>query len=131
MNKPAHSSDSHTVLVVGAGGEDAVELLSRLGLSPAVLDTPTIERLGALRDAEFAVVLPSSGDDAGMMLAIGFMLAALGRERICLLAPAAQQLPAALQGALRIAPDDAGVWQLLLAREMKRAGLEVDLNKAL
>jgi hypothetical protein len=27
--------------------------------------------------------------------------------------------------------DDDGLWRLLLARELKKAGLEVDLNKAL
>jgi hypothetical protein len=27
--------------------------------------------------------------------------------------------------------DDAGLWRVLLAREMKRAGLNVDLNRAL
>jgi hypothetical protein len=36
-----------------------------------------------------------------------------------------------LDGVLRVSPDDTGVWRLLLAREMKRAGLDVDLNKAL
>jgi hypothetical protein len=59
------------------------------------------------------------------------MLAVLGRSRICLLAPADQALPAALEGALRVAPDPEGLWRLLLAREMKRSGLDVDLNRAL
>jgi hypothetical protein len=36
-----------------------------------------------------------------------------------------------LKGATRITVDEAGVWRLLLAREMKRAGLDVDLNRAI
>jgi len=27
--------------------------------------------------------------------------------------------------------DDAGLWRLLLAREMRQAGLDVDMNRAL
>ncbi|MBC7602669.1 MAG: hypothetical protein H7255_08430, partial [Ramlibacter sp.] len=55
----------------------------------------------------------------------------LGRSRICLLASVDQKLHASLDGATRVTPDAAGVWHLVLAREMKRAGLEVDLNRVL
>jgi predicted nucleotide-binding protein len=76
--------------------------------------------------------MPSDkGEDAATMLSIGFMLAALGRQRICLLAAADQATSSVLDGVLRVAPEDTGVWRLLLAREMKRAGLDIDLNKAL
>ena len=96
------------------------------------MDVPSVERLDALRDASFALVLGSQDlASPAMMLAVGFMLAVLGRPRICVLAPASQALPAALEGALRVSPDSEGMWQLVLAREMKRAGLEVDLNRVL
>ena len=142
MNKPSstHSPASSTgpsgnrVIVMGDGdaSADAVEFLGNLGMEPAVLDVPSVEKLDALRDAAYAVVLPAADCDASaLMLAVGFMLAALGRSRICLLAPADQALPPALEGATRIAPDPAGGWHLVLAREMKRAGMEVDLNRLL
>jgi len=141
MNKPTPASpstpaaNSRRVLVLGVSGDTAVqtiEFLEDLGLEPAILDTPSVDKLDTLRDTTFAIVLPSDdANDPSMLVAIGFMLAAVGRSRICLLAPESQSLSPALQGALRIAPDDAGLWRLLLAREMKRAGLEVDLNRAL
>lgn len=116
----------------GDASADAVEFLGNLGMEPAVLDVPSVEKLDALRGAAYAVVLPAAdGDASALMLAVGFLLAALGRSRICLLAPADQALPPALQGATRIAPDPAGGWHLVLAREMKRAGMEVDLNRLL
>jgi hypothetical protein len=62
------------------------------------------------------------------MLAVGFMLALLGRSRIALLGGDA---PAALAGCVHVPLDDEGLWRLLLAREMKKAGLEVDLNRAI
>ena len=58
------------------------------------------------------------------------MLAALGRGRIACLLSENDTLPDVLKGATSITVDDSGLWQLLLAREMKRAGLDVDLNRA-
>ena len=142
MNKPTSSpstapqeSANRRVLILGDGGDTTVqvlELLEQVGLESAILDAPSVERLDALRDAAFALLMPSEKTEgAATMLAIGFMLAVLGRERICLLAAPDQATSSVLQGVLRVAPDDAGLWRLLLAREMKRAGLDVDLNKAL
>jgi predicted nucleotide-binding protein len=73
------------------------------------------------------VVAQEKTDDA-LMLAIGFMLALLGRSRIALVGG---EPPAALNGCVRVPLDDEGLWKLLLAREMKKAGLDVDLNRAL
>ena len=141
MNRPASTpphatspAGSTRVLILGSGGDaaQAVDFMGQLGLESAVVDTPSVERLDALRDAAFALILP--GEDAqapGLMLAIGFMLAVLGRSRICLLSDPGATQPAALEGTTQITPDDGGVWHLLLAREMKRAGLDVDLNRAL
>ena len=133
MTAPATSSApaGNRVLLLGSGDDDsakAIELLSQLGLEPAVIDSPSIERLDAVRDTGYAIVLPTKDAGDAMMLAIGFILALLGRQRIVLLGGEA---PDALKGATHIEVDDGGLWRLLLAREMKRAGLEVDLNRAL
>lgn len=131
MNTSAQAPASNRVLVLGPDGDAAVEFLAQMGLEPAVLDAPTLGGLDSVRDVGYAVVMPAPGDELAQMLAVGFLLASLGKARIALLAPPDQALPAALDGALRIAPDDGGMWQLMLAREMKRAGLDVDLNKAM
>ena len=141
MSKPnAEPSSSpeggnRRVLILGDGGDTTVqvlEFLEQVGLESAILDTPSVGRLDALRDAAFAMVMPSDDmEGAATMLAIGFMLAALGRQRICLVSAPEQAAPKVLEGMLRIAPDDTGVWRLLLTRELKRAGLDVDLNKAI
>jgi hypothetical protein len=126
---------SQRILILGDAGDaavQAIEFLEDLGLEPAIIDAPSVDQLESLRDAAFALVLPSEQVESGaMMLAIGFMLAALGRSRICLLAGAGQTVPAPLEGSLRVTPDDSGIWRLLLGRELKRAGLDVDLNRAL
>ena len=131
MSTPAPApAKTHRVLVLGSGdaGGHAVELLAQLGIDTAIIDTPSVERLDAARDAGYAVVLASKDGGDAMMLSIGFMLALLGRSRIALLGG---EPPAALDGCVRVPLDDEGLWRLLLAREMKKAGIEVDLNKAL
>ena len=91
------------------------------------VDSPTVDRLDGARDAGYAVVVGTEGGDS-TMLAIGFLLALLGRSRIALLS---DEVPEALSGCVHVPMDDDGLWRLLLAREMKKAGLEVDLNRAL
>jgi hypothetical protein len=62
-------------------------------------------------------------------LELGFLLGVLGPDRICVLQQGTAGSP--LAGLAHHAVDDAGVWRLVLAREMKKAGLDIDLNKAL
>lgn len=122
------------VAILGLGGDavgDACEFVEQLGLEAAILDAVSIDQLEGLRNVAFLLLLPGDKSDApAAMLAIGFMLAALGRSRIACLLSEEDTLPAVLKGATSISVDDAGLWRLLLAREMKRAGLEVDLNRA-
>ena len=132
MKAPAQAPSegaSNLVLVLGNSdaGASAAELLAQLGMEMAVIDSPTVDRLDQARDAEYAIVVGTEGGDA-TMLAIGFLLALVCRSRIALLA---DKVPEALSGCVHIPLDDDGLWRLRLAREMKKAGLEVDLNRAL
>ncbi len=122
------------VVVLGLGGDagPVCEFVEQLGLDAAVLDTVSVEQLESLRDTAFLLLLPGEDAEAApAMLAIGFMLAVLGRSRIACLQSGQAAVPALLQGATNITIDESGMWQLMLAREMKRAGLDVDLNRAL
>lgn len=126
---------SHRVALIGKIDDAASEVsafLEQLGLEPVVIGNATsalaaIERVEELRGVDFAIMLPARDDEAPQgMLAIGFLLATLGRSKICFLSKATPW-----QGALQVALDEGGLWKLLLAREMKRAGVDVDLNKAI
>lgn len=122
------------VAILGLGGDavgDACEFVEQLGLEASILDAVSIDQLEGLRSVGFLLLLPGNkADSPAAMLAIGFMLAALGRSRIACLLSEEDRLPDVLKGATSIAVDESGLWRLLLAREMKRAGLEVDLNRA-
>jgi hypothetical protein len=118
-------------VICRAGDESAKALaayLKQLGLEAAMGGSgaaPTAELLEKLRNVEFAILMR-----ADRQLETGFLLGAVGAARVCLLLPPSGSAPG-LDSLTRIPFDAGGVWRLLLAREMKQAGLDIDLNKAL
>ena len=112
---------------------------------PAITPTPPptehfLDRLDELRDLQYAVVLlpaqsldPSSGAPTAvapaLLMELGHVLATVGRSHVCFLLSGAGK-PPAWQGISNLRLDDEGLWHLLLARAMKQAGLDVDLNRA-
>ena len=109
-------------------GEAVTTFVAELGLEPVISLQPqagaSFEALEALRQADFALVLQTD-----RQLEIGFLLAVVGRQRLRVLQAAGSS--DALPGVSQLAMDEAGLWRLLLARDMKQAGLAVDLNKAM
>lgn len=136
-----------------AGTKEAVaRFISALGFDPVVLhEQPNqgktiIEKFEAHADVGFAVVL-FTPDDVGhpagapdkaasrprqnVVLELGFFLGSLERGRVCVLYRHGVEIPSDYSGVLFVPFDDAGAWRFLLAKEMKAAGLNVDLNKVI
>jgi predicted nucleotide-binding protein len=104
-----------------------------------------IEKFEQTADVAFAVVLITPDDegrlkgDADMhdrgrqnvILELGYFIGRLGRERVCSLVRGNVELPSDYAGVVYTPMDAAGAWKMLLARELRAAGLPVDLNKAL
>ena len=92
----------------------------------------------------FAIVL-LTGDDIGapkdqeeklqprarqnVILEFGYFLAELGRKRIGVLYEEGVELPSDIEGLEYIPLDNADGWKIKLAKGMRTAGFEVDLNK--
>lgn len=134
-----------------AAKESVARFLEQLSLTPLILhEQPSggntiIEKLLAHLAVDFAVVLLRP-DDVGSLMSeastlksrarqnvvfeLGLFVGALGRSQVCALHKGDVELPSDYQGILYIPMDDAGGWKLLLAREMRHAGLDVDMNKA-
>lgn len=132
--------------------ETVARFLAKLGLEPVVLhEQPNrgrtvIEKFEQHSDVSFAVVL-CTPDDVGypagkteesrprarqnVVLELGFFLAALGREHVCVLYSDGVELPSDYSGVLYEELDRKGAWRLRLAAEIKASGLEVDLNSAI
>lgn len=135
-----------------AAKEAAARFIARLDFQPIILhEQPNagrtiIEKLEGHLDVDFAVVLLTPDDVGGLagdppqlqnrarqnvVLELGLFIGALGRGRVCALHKGNLELPSDFDGVVYIPMDDAGGWHLLLAREMKQAGMNVDLNRAM
>jgi len=137
-----------------AGRDGVARFLTKLGLEPIILhEQPNrgatiIEKFERHSgDVAFAVIVLSPDDVGGLaeqtrsaklsararqnvIFEFGFFCGALGRKNVCALLKTGVEKPSDIDGVVYVLFDDAGAWQLQLAREVKAAGLTVDLNNA-
>ncbi|WP_299646187.1 nucleotide-binding protein [uncultured Jannaschia sp.] len=151
-------SDGQERVFIVHGHRDAathqVELLvHKLRLQPVVLrDEPNrgrtiIEKFEEESSASFAVILFTADDMGGSLeevdnkqlkprarqnavLELGYFVAKIGRERVVVLRDKDVEIPSDFHGIIYHLIDGAGAWKGALAREMKAAGLNIDLNNA-
>ena len=60
---------------------------------------------------------------------MGYFVGKIGRGRVCLLRKGDIEGFSDFNGVIYTQMDAAGAWKLTLARELKAAGFDVDLNK--
>lgn len=135
-----------------AAKEATARFVAQLHLKPIILhEQPNagrtiIEKLEGHLDVAFAVILLTPDDIGGVatdqqqlrsrarqnvVLELGLFIGALGRGRVCALYKGDLELPSDFDGVVYVPMDAAGGWRLLLAREMKQAGLVIDMNRAM
>lgn len=146
----------HRVFLVHGHNEAALQscarFIEKLELPLTVLrEEPNqgrtiIEKFLDYSDAGFAVVLLTADDRGGrldqpydeqsprarqnVIFELGFFIGKIGRDRVCALYEDGVEVPSDYQGVVFIPLDLRLAWRLELAKEMKAAGLPVDLNKA-
>jgi predicted nucleotide-binding protein len=142
------------VFIVHGRDEEAKQSVARcidqLGLEAVILhEQPNqgrtiIEKFEDYADASYAIILLTP-DDVGaskdregetrprarqnVILELGFFIGRLGRGKVCALLKGELEIPSDILGILWVNMDTSGAWRLDLAREMKAAGLDVDLNR--
>ena len=129
---------------------EVARLIERLGLEPVILaEQPNagatlIEKLLANAEVSFAIVL-ATADDIGapkqratttqsrarqnVVFELGFFVGRLGRDRVALLVESGLEIFSDFHGVVYHELDSSGAWKLGLAKELKAAGLDVDLNR--
>jgi len=124
--------------------------LEQLGLRPIILhERPSsgdtiVEKLDRHGDAAYAVVLLTPDDVGGLsssqpalkprarqnvVLELGYFIGRLGRQRTCALVVEGVEIPSDYSGVVYIPLSRSDEWRFLLARELRAAGLPVDMNK--
>lgn len=130
--------------------EAVARFLEKLDLEAVILhEQPDqgrtiIEKFTDHADVSFAIVLLTADDIGGVksapqeqlkararqnvILELGYFLGRLGRERVCALYEDGVDIPSDYRGVLFVPLQSE--WRLSLARELKAAGLPVDMNRA-
>lgn len=128
---------------------EVARFVERLQLEPVVLSEmpgtgkTIIEKLEAYADVGYAIVL-LTGDDRGalkgegesprarqnVIFELGFFIGKLGRKRVCTLIKGEPEIPSNYYGVEYIPFETDGRWKMLLFRELKEHGLNVDANRA-
>jgi predicted nucleotide-binding protein len=152
--KSRHGDSVFLVYGRNLGAKDRVaRFVERLGVDVVVLDEcagegrTIIENLELHGDVAYAVVL-ITGDDVGglngagvegqllrarqnVILELGYFLGRLRRSRVCVLYEEGVEIPTDYSGTLWVKFDELGAWRLSLAKELRTAGLRVDLDRIL
>ena len=131
--------------------EGTARFLEKLGLEAIILhEQPNagrtiIEKVETFAGVAFAVVLLTPDDVGGIasnpsalnprarqnvILELGYFIGRLGRAHVAALLKGDVEKPSDYDGVVYITMDSGGAWKLQLARELKTAGLDVDLNDA-
>lgn len=145
---------SRNVFVVHGSNHGARDTVARflegLDLSPIILEEKPNEGRTIhqkFRDhstVDYAIVL-FTPDDVGapasspgnlkararqnVIYELGFFAAKLGDRNVCVLHSEEVEIPSDMSGVIYVPFDPRGAWRLQVAKEMKAAGMEIDLEK--
>ena len=124
--------------------------LMKLGLDPIVLqeqannEKTIIEKIEECTDVGFGIVLYTPCDEGrlksedgklkprarqNVVLEHGYLMGKLGRERVCCLVSDDVEFPSDIQGVVYTSAKNVGQWKYDLAKELKAAGFDIDMNK--
>ncbi len=157
ISRPTVAPTGHRIFLVHGHDEavlqEVARFLERLDQDIIILrEQPNqgrtiIEKFEDYSDVGFAVILLTPDDRGGpasdpsdeqrfrarqnVILELGYFLGRLGRSRVCALYREGVEIPSDYSGVLYVKLDPEGGWRLQLAKELKAAGLPVDMNKAL
>ena len=149
------TSEGRKVFVVHGNDEEKKEavatLLAQMELEPVILHEQPghamalIEKFEQYGDVVFAIIL-LTGDDYGyakgkpeesqprprqnVVFELGFLIGRLQGQHVCALHEEGLEMPSDYNGAVFIPYDAGGIWKLLVARAMKTANIDIDLNRA-
>lgn len=154
------SAETNKVFLVHGQDDAAKAIVARFisgcGLEPIILHEQAnggqtiIEKFERQADVGFAIILMTPDDVGGLrrgeelasdelkararqnvILELGYFVGRLGRGRVAALKKGDLELPSDIAGVVWTLMDTADAWKMSLVRELKAAGYEFDVGKAL
>jgi predicted nucleotide-binding protein len=132
---------------------EVARFIEKLGLEAVILHeqvdagSTIIEKLEKNTDVGFGVILYTACDFGGsnkvnqetknnrarqnVVFEHGYLIAKLGRSKVCALVKDNVEHPSDLNGVVYKPMDNGKAWELQLAKELKAAGFDIDLNKCI
>jgi predicted nucleotide-binding protein len=135
-----------------AAKEAVLKFIETLGLRALTLHeepnpgSTLVEKFGKVSNIHFAIILftpdgiAPTQDQPGerkawvsqnMIFEFGYFVGKLGPGRVCVLYKEGMKITLDDSGVVNIPMDSRGGWRLLVAKEIKQTGIEIDLNKAI
>ena len=132
--------------------QEVARFIEKLGLDAVILHEQAsegktiIEKIEKYSDVGYAIVLYTECDKGydknkpneiknrarqNVVFEHGYLIAKLGRERVCALVKGDVEKPGDISGVLYVSYDEKGAWKNEVAKEMKTVGYNVDLNNIL
>jgi predicted nucleotide-binding protein len=155
-DQPTYDDESDEVFIVHghdlAARESVARFVDKIGAKSVILDErpnsgqTIIEKFEQHSKARFAIVLLTPDDAVSdrqhpenptyrarqnVVFEMGYFLGKLGRKGLCVLHKREVEFPSDIKGIVYIEMDSAHGWRIYLARELRRAGIRIDLNKVL
>lgn len=126
-------------------------MIEQLGLKAIILHEQAdggntiIQKLESYRNVAYAIVLYTECDIGrareadnsenkfrarqNVVFEHGLFWGLLGKERVCAVVKGNVETPGDISGLVYVPMDDAGAWKMHLCKNMKAAGINIDLNK--
>jgi predicted nucleotide-binding protein len=135
-----------------AGTESVLRFIEKVGLQAYSFQEQTngshsiMEKFGKFSNINFAILLITPEDlippedklmgkkswiSQNVIFELGFLVGKLGLGRVCVLYHEGMEIPFDFSDIVCVPMDTRGRWRLLVAKEIKQVGIEVDLNKAI
>jgi len=128
---------------------ETARFIEKLGFEAVILHEQAtagktiIEKLEEHTNVGFAVVLYTPCDIGGLsgssaqsprarqnvVFEHGYLIGKLGRQNVCALVKGNIEIPTDMSGVVYIPLDQHGAWHISLAKELRRSGYNVDMNK--
>ena len=128
---------------------EVARFIEKIGLNAIILheqassSMTVIEKLEKHTDVCFAVILYTACDIGSIKEPLvykprarqnvvfehGYLIGKLSRKNVCALVEESVELPSDIAGIVFTQHDKNGMWKYTIAKEMKAAGINIDLNK--